>query len=283
MVLTAPPVHVYLGVLKIITMKKIIIPACLLALGIVLFNACSKEGLNSRDSSAVNAASSKDQLSGDGLDANINKLVKNIHWIEQACFRIDAGKYTVYIDPNSVPDNIKADVILITHPHGDHWSQEELDKIVKPTTILIAPAEVVYNGKIGKRVVLKPGEEYNFSANIKVKAVPAYNIDKTWAHPKENNWVGYLLKVNGVTIYHAGDTELVPEMKTFTADIALLSLGQTYTFNSVDDAAQAAKDVQAKLAIPMHFGLYEGTAEDALTFKSILKGSIPVRILEKEK
>ena len=72
-------------------------------------------------------------------------------------------------------------------------------------------------------------------------------------------------------------------MKTFSADIAMLPLGQTYTFNSVDDAAQAAKDVHAKLAIPMHFGLYEGTAEDAVTFKSLLKGSIPVIIKEKGK
>jgi len=263
-------------------MKKIIIPACLLALGIILFNACTKDGLSSSEASAVNAASVKDQ-STDECKNNIDKLVKNIHWIEQACFRIDAGKYTVYIDPNSVPDNIKADVILITHPHGDHWSQAELDKIVKPTTILIAPAEIVYNGQIGKRIILKPGEEYNFSGNIKIKAVPAYNIDKTWAHPKENNWVGYLIKINGVTIYHAGDTELIPEMKTFSADIAMLPLGQTYTFNSVDDAAQAAKDVHAKLAIPMHFGLYEGTAEDAVTFKSLLKGSIPVIIKEKGK
>lgn len=264
-------------------MKKSLIPACLIALNIILLTACSKEGANSRNASSAATASAQENAFATETSKNIDQLLAHIHWVEQACFRIDAGKYTVYIDPNSVPDNIKTDVILITHPHGDHWSPEELDKIVKPTTILIAPEEVVYTGQVGKRIILKPGEEFNFSDDIKVTAVPAYNIDKTWAHPRESNWVGYLLKIKGVTIYHAGDTELIPEMKTFTADIAMLPLGQTYTFNSVDDAAQAAIDVQAKLAIPMHFGLYEGTAADADTFKSLLKGIMPVVIMEKGK
>jgi L-ascorbate metabolism protein UlaG (beta-lactamase superfamily) len=226
-------------------------------LSLILTTGCSKPGPDSID---------------------IKKIADRIHWVEQACFRIDASPYTVYIDPNSVPDNIKADVILITHPHGDHWSVEELDKIVKPGTILIAPQEVEYNGTIAKRIILKPGDEFNELPGLKIKAVPAYNIEKTQFHPREANWVGYLIKTNGVTIYHAGDTERLPEMKTFTADIALLPLGQTYTFNTVNDAAEAAKDVKAKLAIPMHFGLYEGTAEDAVTFQNLLSGVIPVII-----
>jgi len=240
-------------------MKKFKIPSYLLALSLVVVSACKKPW-------------------SDAHQKRIDKLVENIHWIEQSCFRIDAGRYTVYTDPNSIQGNVKADLILISHPHGDHWSAAELDKIVQPGTILIAPKEVVYSGKIAKRVILKPGEQFNELDGIKIKAVPAYNIDKTQFHPKANNWVGYLIKINGVTIYHAGDTERVPEMKTFTADIALLPLGQTYTFSTVNDAAQAAKDVDAKVAIPMHFGLAEGTAADAETFKTLLKGVIPVII-----
>jgi L-ascorbate metabolism protein UlaG (beta-lactamase superfamily) len=251
---------IYLFILKIFTMKKILIPACLLAVNLFFVTGCNKPGSESDH------------------QKDIDKVVERIHWIEQSCFRIDAAPYTVYIDPNSVSGDIKADLILITHPHGDHWSPAELDKIVKPGTILIAPEEVVYTGNIAKRIVLKPGEEFNDFPQLKIKAVPAYNINKVWFHPREANWVGYLIKIKDVTIYHSGDTERIPEMKTFTADIALLPLGQTYTFDTVNDAAEAAKDVHAKLAIPMHFGLYEGTAADAVTFKTLLNGIIPVVI-----
>ncbi|MFL5810272.1 MAG: MBL fold metallo-hydrolase, partial [Flavisolibacter sp.] len=94
-------------------MKKFIIPTCLLVSNLFLVTGCNKPG---SDSDHQN---------------DINKAVERIHWIEQACFRIDASPYTIYIDPNSVSGDIKADVILITHPHGDHWSPAELDKIVK--------------------------------------------------------------------------------------------------------------------------------------------------------
>jgi L-ascorbate metabolism protein UlaG (beta-lactamase superfamily) len=262
-------------------MKKLISQANLLALSLILVIGCQKTGLESRTGTLKDPSSSLTTLQKEELKNNIDKLVQNIHWVEQACFRIDVNPYTVYIDPNSVPDDVKADLILITHPHGDHWSAAELDKIVKPNTILIAPAEIVYNGNIGQRIVLKPGEQVTAFGKIKIEAVPAYNVDKVWFHPKEANWVGYLVTTNGVTIYHAGDTERIPEMKTFTTDIALLSLGQTYTFNSVNDAAEAAKDVHAKVAIPMHFGLYEGNAADAITFKTLLDGFMPVVIKEK--
>ena len=265
-------------------MKKSILPAFVLALSLITIVACEKTGLNSRD----DIAGLRDQSAGlttlqqgNKLKNNIDKIVENIHWVEQACFRIDINPYTVYIDPNSVPGDVKADLILVTHPHGDHWSTTELDKIVKPGTILIAPAEVVYNGNIAQRIVLKPGEQFTAFGKIKIEAVPAYNVDKVWFHPKEANWVGYLITINGVTIYHAGDTERIPEMKNFTTDIAMLSLGQTYTFNTVNDAAEAAKDVHAKVAIPMHFGLYEGNAADAITFKTLLTGFMPVVIKEK--
>jgi L-ascorbate metabolism protein UlaG (beta-lactamase superfamily) len=217
-----------------------------------------------------------------GDDETVTQMANNMHWIEQSCFRINAGPYKIYTDPYSIKKKDTADIIVITHAHGDHFSPDDLDKIVGPNTILIAPADVVYSGKVGKRITLTPGQEYDASACVTIKAVPAYNIDKTSFHPKANNWVGYLITVNGVTIYHAGDTERIPEMKDFTCDIALLPLGQTYTFNSVDDAVEAAKDVHAKLAIPMHFGLFEGTPEDAVSFKTKLTGTIPVIIKDKE-
>jgi L-ascorbate metabolism protein UlaG (beta-lactamase superfamily) len=219
---------------------------------------------------------------GFGGNLTVNQVVDNIHWIEQACFRIESGNYTIYTDPNSITVKDTADIIVVSHPHADHYTAANLDKLVGPNTILIAPQEVIYTGKLAKRIILKPGEEYNAFGGILIKAVPAYNILKN-NHPKANNWVGYLIKVNGVTIYQSGDTERIPEMKTFTTDIAMLPLGQTFTMPNVMEAAESAKDVKAKVMIPMHFGLAEGKPEDAVSVKQMLDGIIPVVIKVKGK
>jgi L-ascorbate metabolism protein UlaG (beta-lactamase superfamily) len=215
-----------------------------------------------------------------GDTETIDDFVANIHWIQQACFKIEAKPFTIYIDPNSITQKDTADIILITHPHADHYTVPDLDKISSSRTIIIAPAEVNYDGPHAERIVLQPGKTYNAFDCISIKAVPAYNIKKNY-HPESSNWVGYVINVNGVTLYHSGDTERIPEMKDITCDIAMLPLGQTYTFDTVDEAAEAAKDVHAKLAIPMHFGLYEGTDKDAQTFKTLLDGIIPVVIKER--
>jgi L-ascorbate metabolism protein UlaG (beta-lactamase superfamily) len=112
--------------------------------------------------------------------------------------------------------------------------------------------------------------------------VPAYNVVKTNYHPKGNKWVGYILTIDGVKIYHAGDTERIPEMQEFTCDIVMLPLGQTYTMNSVEEAAEATLDVQAKIAIPIHYGMYEGTVEDAKKFQELLKNKVQVVIQTQE-
>jgi L-ascorbate metabolism protein UlaG (beta-lactamase superfamily) len=92
--------------------------------------------------------------------------------------------------------------------------------------------------------------------------------------------VGYIVEIDGVKVYHAGDTERIPEMKNIDCDIALLPLGQTYTMNSVEEAAEAALDTGAEVAIPIHYGMYEGTKEDAEKFKELLDGKMKVVILE---
>jgi L-ascorbate metabolism protein UlaG (beta-lactamase superfamily) len=105
-------------------------------------------------------------------------------------------------------------------------------------------------------------------------------VVKTNYHPKENNWIGYIIDVDGVLVYHAGDTERIPEMRNMIVDIALLPLGQTYTMNSVEEAAEAAIDINPSIAVPIHYGMYEGSVEDALKFKELLAGKVEVVILE---
>jgi L-ascorbate metabolism protein UlaG (beta-lactamase superfamily) len=244
-----------------------------------LLASCSKEDSANVDTSAGMLKSKSIEAAKCPGMRHINEMVKNIHWIEQACIKIEKAKMKIYIDPLAIQKTDKANIILITHTHGDHYSIDDINKATGPNTLIIGPADCNYTGS-AKFITLKPGESYK-TRNVKIKAVPAYNVVKTDFHPKSNNWVGYLITIDGVTIYHAGDTERIYEMKDFSCDIALLPLGQVYTMNSVEEAAEAAKDVKAKIAIPIHYGLYEGTAEDALKFKSLLEGQIKVVIKNK--
>jgi L-ascorbate metabolism protein UlaG (beta-lactamase superfamily) len=210
----------------------------------------------------------------------INKMVENMFWIQQSCFRIEGNHVKIYTDPISISTTDVADLILITHPHGDHYSQADIDKLTGPNTVIVTPADCPYTGT-AKRITMIPGDEYCIKG-IKVQAVPAYNIIKTQFHTVANNWLGYIITMNGVSIYDAGDTERIPEMKDIKCDIALVPLGQTYTMNSVEEAAASVMDVGATVAIPMHFGFYEGTIEDALLFKDLLSGKVNVVVKTRE-
>lgn len=212
------------------------------------------------------------------------EMVKNIHWLGQAAVKITVSGKTIYIDPYQIKVKDEADIILITHSHGDHLSPKDIDMIITEKTIIVAPGDCLAELKNitpEKTIISEPGMSKQVD-NILIEAVPAYNVVKTNFHPKENRWVGYILTINGIKIYHAGDTERIPEMKNFSCDIALLPLGQTYTMNSVKEATQAAIDVNAKVAIPIHYGLYEGKAQDAVEFKKILNGIVKVIIKEQQ-
>ena len=210
-----------------------------------------------------------------------DNMVKNIHWFKQASVKIDTGTMRIFIDPINITSNEKADIILITHNHDDHFSPADIEKLSKDDTVIVTSFNTS-NLKMTPMVLL-PNQNVTIK-DIKIETVPAYNIVKTNFHPKSKNFVGYIITVDGIRIYHAGDTERIPEMKKFSCDIALLPLGQTYTMNSVDDAIHAALDVKAKIAIPIHFGMYEGTENDAKHFvNELTKKNVKAVILEQEK
>ncbi len=211
---------------------------------------------------------------------NITDMVNNIHWLGQAAVKINAAGKVIYIDPYKLKKEDQADIVLITHGHNDHLSLSDIRKIITGESIIVAPVDChakLQDLDVAEIKTISPGQSLTLD-NILVSAVPAYNVIKTNFHPKGNKWVGYVLTVDGVKIYHAGDTERIPEMKNFSCDIAMLPLGQTYTMNSVKEAADAAIDVKAKIAIPIHYGLYEGTDEDAEEFKRLLKDKVDVII-----
>ncbi|MGA1864436.1 MAG: MBL fold metallo-hydrolase [bacterium] len=212
------------------------------------------------------------------------EMADKIHWLSQSAVKIDAGGQAIYIDPYKLKREDKADIILITHSHSDHFSIPDISKITTKDTVFIAPEDCVKDLEEVEKdnvEVMEPGMKKTIG-DILIEAVPAYNVVKTKFHPKANKWMGYILTINGIRIYHAGDTEKIPEMKDFTCDIAMFPLGQTYTMNSVKEAAEAAMDVQAKIAIPIHYGLYEGTEADAQEFKKLLKDKVDVIIKKHE-
>jgi L-ascorbate metabolism protein UlaG (beta-lactamase superfamily) len=190
--------------------------------------------------------------------------LQRISWYGQSSLRIELGGKLIWIDPVRVSATEKADIILLTHDHGDHYSMADVKKLSGPSTLVFAG----FDGSSYARI--KPGDVKKIGA-LGVEAVPSYNITKSENHPKSAAYCGFVLSGEGVRVYDAGDTERIPEMKSISCDIAFLPLGQTYTMNSVDEAVQSALDVKAKIAVPFHYGLYEGSEKDADAFVAALK------------
>jgi len=199
-----------------------------------------------------------------------------IELLNHASVKIKNRK-TVYIDPFGLsegPKLEKADLVLITHSHYDHCSPKDVEKISNENTVIITVPDAqskLNHLKVKGITVIEPGQTIKAN-HEKITAVNAYNIDK-WRsegipyHPKENNWVGFIIEMDGVRVYHAGDTDVIPEMKDIETDIAILPVGGTYTMNA-KEAAQATKTFKkCKVAIPMHYGAIIGNATDAEVFK----------------
>jgi L-ascorbate metabolism protein UlaG (beta-lactamase superfamily) len=207
----------------------------------------------------------------------IQEMVKKMAWLGHDSFRIDANK-TIYFDPYQIPPGPRADLILISHEHFDHCSPEDVAKIQQPKTVIVTEKDSAKKVKGDVRVV-KPGDTLSVEG-IKIEAVPSYNTDKDF-HPRKNAWLGFVVEVDGVRIYHAGDSDFIPEMKTLKVDIALLPVSGTYVMTA-EQAVQAALAINPKLVIPMHYGAIVGDEQDALNFKKALAGKVEVLILGKE-
>jgi L-ascorbate metabolism protein UlaG (beta-lactamase superfamily) len=184
----------------------------------------------------------------------------HVRRLNHDCFRFEGGGVVVYTDPFKVQGAAHdADLVLVSHEHFDHCSPDDLAKVAKAGTVIVAAASC--RGKIpGDVRYVKAGDSLEEKA-VKVRAVPAYNVDKKF-HPKAAGHVGYVFTLDGTTVYFAGDTDLIPEMADVKADVALLPVSGTYVMTA-REAVDAATRIGAKVVVPMHYGDIIGTAKDA--------------------
>ncbi len=190
-----------------------------------------------------------------------------------------AGEKVIYFDPYKIDNDYHdASVIFITHEHYDHFSVEDIARVIKEDSIIVAPLSMQskldnYSKKGIKVLFVEPNEEVSIEElNLSFKAIPSYNIGKRF-HPKENNWVGYVVIINDVTYYVAGDTDITDEARQVKCDVALIPCGGTYTMDT-KEAATLTNCIHPKYAIPTHYGSVVGTMQDGNIYASLLDRDI---------
>ncbi len=208
-------------------------------------------------------------------------MLENIELLNHACIKFNKEKI-LYIDPFHLDNNYNdADIILITHSHYDHFSEEDILKVKNENTIICVTDDLydktlALNVKKENIVVVKPNDTYKI-LRVEIKTIPAYNINKTF-HPKENGWVGYILNLQGHAYYIAGDTDITEENKKVVCDVAFVPVGGTYTMNS-NEAAQLVNYIKPLIAVPIHYGSIVGSKKDAEMFVQNLDDGIEGVIL----
>ena len=201
----------------------------------------------------------------------------NIFWLGHDSFRL-CGSRTVYFDPWEV-SGPPADLILITHDHHDHCDPETVKLLSGPKSRVFcdpsSAAKLKAAAVITPIVTMDPGDEMEY-LGVVIKAVPSYNLDKDF-HPRRKGNLGFIITLDGVTIYHSGDSDFIPEMESFSAQVALLPVSGTYVMTA-EEAAEAALAIKPEVAIPMHYGKIVGDEQMALRFAEALRGRIMVEI-----
>ena len=203
-------------------------------------------------------------------------MIDNIEVLCHSSIKI-SGEYVIYIDPFKINKEYNdADLIMITHSHFDHYSEEDIDKVKKQDTVIMGTKDLQekflsYGFNEDKIIIVEPNKQYAYK-NINVETIPAYNVNKKF-HPKENGWVGYIITINGVRYYIAGDTDITEENSRVKCDVALVPVGGTYTMIATE-AADLVNTIMPKYAIPVHYGEIVGTKQDAEDFINALKPEI---------
>lgn len=208
-------------------------------------------------------------------------MLENIQVLCHSSIKINEGK-VIYFDPFKINKQYNdADIIFITHDHYDHYSEEDIDKVIKPDTTIVIPegmqVKLLKKGIKNSNIITVEPEKTYVVEGLKFETIPAYNVNKAF-HPKDNGWVGYILEIDGIRYYIAGDTDINEENKSVKCDIAFVPVGGTYTMD-FKEAAELVNEIKPKVAIPIHYGSIVGTSEDAINFQKLLNPEIKCKIL----
>lgn len=207
-------------------------------------------------------------------------MLERFTWFRQSAFRYRGDGLTVYLDPwGTTPEDATADLILITHAHDDHLQPAEIERLSTAGTKLVAPHDVARELS-GDVTAVAPGETHEV-AGVRFETVPAYNnvehrLDK---HPKANNWVGYVLELEGRRYYHSGDTDALPELEGLSTDVAMVCVGGDPFTMGPEEAGGLVKAMRPGLAVPMHFGFRVGSRSFGDRFRREAD-PVPVQVLE---
>lgn len=211
-------------------------------------------------------------------------MIENLEVLCHSSIKMKNKNIIIYIDPFKIDNDYNdADFIFITHDHYDHYSEEDINKVVNNDTIIVVPDGLITKlMQIGinkdKIIVVEPNKKYSVKG-INFETVPAYNINKKF-HPKESGWVGYLVNLNNTVYYIAGDTDITEENRNVKCDVALVPVGGTYTMD-YKEAASLINEIKPQIAVPIHYGSIVGTKQDAINFTQLLNKSIKGIILMK--
>jgi L-ascorbate metabolism protein UlaG (beta-lactamase superfamily) len=212
-------------------------------------------------------------------------VLEGVRWLGHDSFLLtdaSTGK-RILIDPYKLQPAVPADLILITHDHSDHFSRDDVAACRLADTTIVAVASVARQLQ-GSIAVVKPGDRAVVDG-VAIEAVAAYNIDKFRApgqlyHPKENGWVGFIVTLSGQLVYHAGDSDFIEEMRSLSVDIALLPVSGKYVMTA-EEAAEAAKALRPRMAVPMHYGSILASEADARRFADLCAAAgVPATILK---
>ena len=209
-----------------------------------------------------------------------------VHWLGHDSFVLKGSK-TVILDPFKAKGSYKADLLLITHEHYDHLSDDDINRFTSPSTTIVAAklCEGQLRGHHREKKFVGPGSRLDVKG-VGIEAIPSYNLNKFREpgkvfHPKADGRVGYVVTLDGVRFYHAGDSDATPEMMALDVDVAFLPVSGTYVMTA-EEAAEAAKAMKVKVVVPMHIESIVGTLADAERFRKLVGDARSVQILARE-
>lgn len=207
---------------------------------------------------------------------NIEKIINGIKINYHASIKIEKDNKIIYFDPFKIEENIiDADYIFITHSHYDHYSEEDIKKVMKKDTVFVITSDLESKiKKLGidkeKIIVVIPDRKYSI-CDIEFSTVKSYNINKEY-HKKEYNWVGYILNIKGIYYYIVGDSDVIDELKNIKCDCVFVPVGGTYTMD-YKEAQEFVNKIKPLVAIPIHYGEV-GSLIDAKKFIESLDENI---------